>query len=56
MGYKGDSRVTIYHKRIEDLKRDTEIPIYNSLNVTSALEMYSYIVNKLSESDFGTVS
>lgn len=43
-------------KRIEDLKRDTEIPIYNSLNVTSALEMYSYIVNKLSESDFGTVS
>lgn len=42
-------------KRIEDLKRDSEIPIYNSLNSASALEMYSYIVNKLSESDFGTI-
>ncbi len=42
-------------KRIEDLKRDSEIPIYNSLNTASAMEMYSYIVNKLSESDFGTI-
>lgn len=42
-------------KRIAELKRDSEIPIYNSLNTTSALEMYSYIINKLSESDFGTI-
>lgn len=47
--------VDLVDKRIADLKRDSEIPIYNSLNTASALEMYSYIVNKLSESDFGTI-
>lgn len=47
--------VDLVDKRIEDLTRDSEIPIYNSLNTSSALEMYSYIVNKLSESDFGTI-
>lgn len=33
-------------KRIEDLKRDTEIPIYNSLNVTSALEMSGFLLKE----------
>ncbi len=49
------TNVDLVDKRIADLKRDSEIPIYNSLNTASALEMYSYIVSKLSESDFGTI-
>lgn len=42
-------------KRIADLNKESKILIYNSFNAKSAMEMYSYIIDKLSESDFGTV-
>lgn len=41
--------------RIKDLNGESELPIYNSFNSINALEMYSYIVSKLSENDFGTI-
>lgn len=41
--------------RVDELNKKSEISIYNSYNSINALEMYGYIVNKLSESDFGTI-
>lgn len=42
-------------ERIAELNRESDIPVYNSFNAESALNMYQYIVDQLSESDFGTI-
>jgi len=41
--------------KIEELNKDAVVPIFNSFNSESALDMYGYIVDKLSGSEFGTV-
>lgn len=47
--------IELVDKRIGELNKESEIPIYNSFNSKSALEMYAYIVDKLSETEFGTI-
>lgn len=47
--------IELVDERIQELNKESEIPIYNSFNSGSALEMYGYIVDKLSETDFGTI-
>lgn len=42
-------------KKIEDLNKESQIPIFNSYNAESALDMYNYITDKLSETDFETI-
>lgn len=41
--------------KIEELNKDSVVPVFNSFNSESALGMYRYVVDKLSGSEFGTV-
>ncbi|EOS25289.1 TIGR04066 family peptide maturation system protein [Lachnospiraceae bacterium A4] len=42
-------------KRVAELNKESFIPVYNSFNSESALSMYQYVVEQLSENDFETI-